>query len=82
MPRLLRFIIMKAAASPAMSGGRKRRVSSPPGCFSTLMTSAPMSASMSPQTGPAMMWASSMTFRPAKGPWNPVFVIGPAPPRS
>ena len=68
MPRLLRFIIMKAADSPSMSGGRKRRESSPPGTFSTLMTSAPMSASISPQVGPAMMWASSMTLKPDSGP--------------
>ena len=53
-PRLLRFIIMKAAASPLISGGRLRRVSSPPLIFSTLMTSAPISASISPQVGPAM----------------------------
>src|SRR5437879_7050338 len=45
-----------------------RRVSSPPGIFSSLMTSAPMSASMSPQVGPAMTWHSSITLRPASGP--------------
>ena len=67
MPRLLRFSIMKAADSPSMSGGRKRRESSPPGTFSTLMTSAPMSASIRPHTGPAMMWASSMTVIPSRG---------------
>jgi hypothetical protein len=68
MPRLLRFIIMKAADSPAIAGGRKRRESSPPGIFSTLMTLAPISASISPQTGPAMICASSMTLSPASGP--------------
>ena len=45
-----------------------RRVSSPPGSFSTLMTSAPMSASIRPATGPAMMCASSTTRSPASGP--------------
>src|SRR3546814_16839886 len=58
---------MKAADSPAMSGGSMRRVSSP-ASFSTLITSAPMSASMRPQTGPAMMCASSTTRQPARGP--------------
>ena len=69
MPRLLRFIIMKAADSPSMSGGRKRRASSPPGIFSTLTTSAPMSASMTPQAGPAMICANSITRRPVSGPF-------------
>src|SRR3546814_8968278 len=58
---------MKAADSPAMSGGSMRRVSSP-ASFSTLTTSAPMSASMRPQTGPAMMCASSTTRQPVRGP--------------
>jgi len=52
MPRLLRFIIMNAADSPAIAGGKKRLESSPPSIFSTLMTLAPISASISPQTGP------------------------------
>ena len=46
MPRLLRFIIMKAADSSPIFGGTERRESSPPGIFSTLITSAPRSASM------------------------------------
>src|SRR5690606_11734054 len=45
-------------------GGTERRVSSPPGTFSTLMTSAPMSASIKVQAGPAMMWVMSMTLSP------------------
>src|SRR5437899_2263686 len=68
MPRLLRFIIRKAAASSPIVGGTERRVSSPPGIFSTLITSAPMSASIRPQVGPAMTWHNSMTLRPASGP--------------
>ncbi len=35
--------------------GEKRRESSPPGTFSTFTTSAPMSASIIPHTGPDMM---------------------------
>src|SRR5690606_7339201 len=45
-----------------------RRVSSPPSSFSTLMTSAPMSASISPQTGPAITWLRSITRMPLSGP--------------
>src|SRR3546814_4613115 len=67
MPRLLRFIIIKVADPPSMSGGSIRRVPSP-ASFSTLITSAPMSASMRPQTGPAMMCASSTTRQPCSGP--------------
>ena len=68
MPRLLRFIIMKAADSPSIVGGIERRLSSPSGMRSTLTTSAPMSASMSVQVGPAMTWVRSITFRPSSGP--------------
>ena len=60
-------MIMKAALSPFTSGGTVRRVSSPVG-FSTFTTSAPMSASIRPHTGPAMMCASSMTRIPERGP--------------
>jgi hypothetical protein len=75
MPRLLRLTIRNAAASPPISGGRERRESSPPGTFSTLITSAPMSASISPQTGPAMTWASSITLSPESGPFfNPMSI--------
>ncbi len=68
MPRLLRFIIMNALDSPLTSGGVKRRVSSPSGTRSTLITSAPMSASSMPAVGPDMMCASSMTLSPESGP--------------
>ena len=44
------------------------RVSSPCGTFSILMTSAPMSASINVQVGPAMTCVRSITFIPAKGP--------------
>ncbi len=68
MPRLLRFTIMNDADSPPSRIGAKRRQSSPPGIFSTLMTSAPMSASIMPQIGPDMMCESSMTRMPLSGP--------------
>src|SRR5690606_3891645 len=41
---------------------------SPPSSFSTLMTSAPMSASIRPQTGPAITWLRSRTRIPLSGP--------------
>src|SRR5690606_41023951 len=49
-----------------MNGGPQRRVSSPSGA-STLITSAPRSASVCPAHGPARMRASSTTFNPASG---------------
>src|SRR5689334_8990008 len=74
MPRLLRFIIMNALDSPLTSGGVKRRVSSPSGTRSTLITSAPMSASSMPAVGPDMMCATSMTLSPESGPMaSPLF---------
>ena len=71
MPRLLRFIAMKEADSPLTEGRSILRVSSPPGTRSTLITSAPRSASIRPQVGPAMICASSKTFTPASGPLMP-----------
>ena len=68
MPRLPRFIIMNGAETPFTRGSRYPRASSPPGSFSTLITSAPRSASMMPQVGPAMICASSSTRMPASGP--------------
>jgi hypothetical protein len=68
MPRLLRFIIRNEAASLPTLGGIECRVSSPSGSFSILITSAPMSASMSVQVGPAITWVRSTTFSPASGP--------------
>ena len=56
-PRLLRFIIMKAADWPSIEGVRICRLVSPISVFSTLITSAPMSASIRPHTGPAITWA-------------------------
>src|SRR5262245_9646623 len=43
-------------------------MSSPSGVFSTLITSAPISASIKPQVGPAMTCANSITLTPASGP--------------
>src|SRR6516165_6007601 len=68
IPRLLRFIIRKAAASSPIFGGIMWRVSSPFGVFSILMTSAPKSASISVQVGPAMTCVRSITFKPVNGP--------------
>ena len=68
MPRLLRLRIMNGAETPLTRGSRYVRESSPPGSFSTLMTSAPMSASIIPAVGPAMICASSSTRKPASGP--------------
>ena len=59
---------MKAAASPLTSGGKNLLVSSPPGIFSILITSAPRSANIKPQVGPAIICASSNTFTPWIGP--------------
>src|SRR5258708_1063045 len=81
MPRLLRFMIRNAADSPEIVGGTIRRASSPPGNFSTLMTSAPISASSIEHAGPAMTCDRSITFRPASGPFSfcPVTVAIPLP---
>src|SRR5262245_39271239 len=51
-----------------MNGGPHARVSSPAPARSTLITSAPRSASSCPAQGPARMRASSTTRRPASGP--------------
>src|SRR6476660_925747 len=73
MPFLLRFIIRNEAATSPILGGTMSRVSSPAGIFSILMTSAPMSASISVQVGPAMTCVRSTTFNPDKGP-----IVSPA----
>src|SRR5512140_2252051 len=44
-----------------------RRVVSPSGAASTLMTSAPRSASSRPALGPMMVWQNSSTRMPASG---------------
>src|SRR6056300_233720 len=67
IPRLFRFIIKNAADSSPTCGGTMRLESSPPSIFSTLMTSAPISASIMPQSGPAIMCASSITRMPDSG---------------
>ncbi len=64
MDRLLRFTARKPALSPSMNGAAFR-VKSPPFGFSTLMTSAPRSASSIPQNGPAMKFVSSRTRIPS-----------------
>src|SRR5262245_11048543 len=61
--RLLRLRKWKLAPLPA---GMPRVWSPSPG-RSTLMTSAPRSASSSPAEGPAMMWPSSRTRSPSSG---------------
>src|SRR5690349_5875728 len=63
---LLRLNIGKKPA-PAPT---RRRVFSPPS-GSTLITSAPMSASTMPQVGPITMWVNSPTRRPCSG-WGAV----------
>jgi len=63
-PFLFRFIIIKAADSPLISGGRNFLVSSPPGIFSIFITSAPRSASNKPQVGPAIICDNSKTRIP------------------
>src|SRR2546423_3551936 len=57
-----------------MVGGTMRGESSPAGILSTLLTSAPMSASSIEQAGPAMMCERSITLRPFSGP----FFVPPA----
>ena len=63
--RLLRLSAVKLTLSPLRIGGVARLMSPPGG--STLTTSAPMSASSVPHSGPAMKFASSMTRIPASG---------------
>src|SRR6186713_1383696 len=54
-------------SAPSTKGGPQLRVSSPDPLRSTLMTSAPRSASSCPAHGPARMRASSMTRTPFSG---------------
>src|SRR4051812_30023234 len=58
-----------------MDGGTDRRVSSPAGLFSILITSAPMSASINVQVGPAITCVRSTTFNPVSGPIRVLNVI-------
>src|SRR3954469_22512127 len=54
--------------SPSMNGGPHARASSPPSCFSILITSAPMSPRIMPAIGPATACPISITLMPASGP--------------
>src|ERR1700730_9760572 len=63
--RLLRLSAVRLTPPPSRSGGVARPMS--PCGGSTLTTSAPMSASSVPASGPAMKFASSMTRTPASG---------------
>src|SRR4051794_24568863 len=55
--------------SPSMNGGPHARASSPPSCFSILITSAPMSPRIMPAIGPATACPISITLMPASGPF-------------
>src|SRR5262245_8194919 len=63
--RLLRLSATKLTLSPLRIGGVARPMS--PCGGSILITSAPMSASSVPASGPAMKFASSITLIPASG---------------
>src|SRR5512143_4199991 len=65
MPRLFRLKSRYAAASPSLWGGQVRD-SSPGPVSSTLMTSAPRSASSAPHQGPAMTRERSITRMPSR----------------
>ena len=65
-PLLFRFILVKALAIPPL-WGKPRRIKSPPNA-STLMTSAPWSASMAPAIGPENIAEKSATRTPCSGP--------------
>src|SRR5262249_9555409 len=54
-------------SAPSTKGGPHPRVSSPAPLRSTLITSAPRSASTCPAQGPARIRASSRTRRPSNG---------------
>src|SRR5262249_6609338 len=54
-------------SAPSTKGGPQPRVSSPDPARSTLITSAPRSASTCPAQGPARMRASSRTRKPVNG---------------
>src|SRR5438270_7797213 len=64
--RLLRFRRTKLDDS-APRNGAVWRTMSPPAGFSTLITSAPRSASCIPQKGPAMKLPTSSTRTPSNG---------------
>src|SRR6266851_5124326 len=61
-----------------MKGGTKPRVSSPAPGFSILITSAPRSASICTQVGPARTRVKSNTLRPLSGPLASLIASPPA----
>ena len=63
MQRLLRLKYAKNPVAKPCS----RRVRSPSGAGSTRITSAPRSASTTPQDGPITVWLNSSTVRSASG---------------
>src|SRR5438445_9679547 len=65
--RLPALTLWKPEPTPARNGGPQPRASSPPSGRSTLTTSAPSRASVSPANGPARFCASSRTLMPASG---------------
>src|SRR5687767_7815685 len=67
MQRLLRLTLFHARPIPSRRLPHVRIGSPAPGC-STLITSAPNSASAAPAIGPAASVAASMTRMPASGP--------------
>ena len=72
LPRLQARLYDELKRPPSLSsmnGGPQPRVSSPAPGRSTLITSAPRSASVWPAQGPARMRASSSTRTPASGPF-------------
>src|SRR5215469_14476161 len=68
----------KYVDTPSLVGGTQRRVSSPPG-LSTLITSAPRSASSMVQYGPASTREKSATSSPDKGPAAGWVMVGEKP---
>jgi hypothetical protein len=70
MLRLFRFTVVcmkERGGSVSGRNGGSRRLTSPTG-GSTLITSAPMSASRQPQSGPAQVVVTSTTRTPSSGP--------------
>ena len=62
-----RLLRLNAGKKP-MARPVRRRVLSPAGAGSILITSAPRSASTMPALGPMTMWLNSITRTPASGP--------------
>ncbi len=67
MPFLLRCRLTKYAVSPPGSGAPQARAMSPAPRGSSLITSAPKSASIVEQNGPASAWLRSSTFTSSSG---------------